>query len=258
MPDASILTDPFGRPLKDLRISLIDKCNFRCGYCMPNHKKYTFLPKKSLLTTDEIINFSEVFSELGVEKIRLTGGEPLLRKEVVEIVKGVKTVAGICDVAMTTNGYLLQKYASALFAAGLDRLTVSLDTVDAKLFRYMSGGKADITPVLAGIDAAVAAGFRGLKVNMVVQKGINDQHIVDVCRYFKDKPVQVRFIEYMDVGHSNDWNMESVYTASAIEQKPQKKQISLCPHKPQIRQPTPRRHRIPITTSIHTPLHTLH
>lgn len=210
------ILDQLHRPLRDLRISVIDRCNFRCGYCMPNDKKYQFMPLKSLLTFEQILNVVKSVYPLGVRKIRLTGGEPLLRTDCASLVAKIKEKFPSLEVAMTTNGYLLKKHARSLKEAGLDRLTVSLDTIDANLFKQFSGVGASITPVLEGIDLCRSLGFENIKVNMVAQKPLGKEKIIDACAYFRSINVQLRLIEFMDVGNTNQWAAEDVISQKQI------------------------------------------
>jgi cyclic pyranopterin phosphate synthase len=218
-----ILADTRGRLLRDLRISVTDRCNFRCTYCMPKsvfNKDYEFLPKNELLNFDEITRMANLFVAHGVEKIRLTGGEPLLRKNV-EILIGkltaIKTLDGKpLDIALTTNASLLSRKAHALKDAGLHRITISLDSLDETVFRAMNDVNYSVAEVLSGIDAAQSAGFTSIKINMVVKKGVNDQNIVAMAQHFKGSGHIVRFIEFMDVGSSNGWRMKDVVPSSEI------------------------------------------
>lgn len=209
------MRDQLGRPLRDLRISVTDRCNFRCTYCMPDRHQ-VFLPKDDLLTFEEITRLAQIFVELGVQKIRLTGGEPLLRAGVENLVENLAQLEGLHDLAMITNGVLLPRKAQALKSAGLHRLTVSLDSLDNAIFHRMNGGLATVEQVLAGIAAAEQAGFAPLKINVVVQRGVNDHTLVDLARYFKERGHVLRFIEYMDAGTLNGWCMESVVPAQEI------------------------------------------
>ncbi|MCP4357868.1 MAG: GTP 3',8-cyclase MoaA [Chloroflexi bacterium] len=214
-------TDTFNRPLRDLRISVIDKCNFRCPYCMPADifgADYDFLTKSQLLSDDEIVRLAGLFARLGVSKFRLTGGEPLIRPKLPKLVARLAQIPDIEDLALTTNGFYLAKYAPALQAAGLHRLTISLDSLDDRVFLEMNGRKSTLAHVLNGLAAAEAAGFTRLKINCVVKKGINDHTIVDLARYFKGTGHIVRFIEYMDVGNLNGWQLDDVVTAEEILQ----------------------------------------
>ncbi|MBZ0315705.1 MAG: GTP 3',8-cyclase MoaA [Anaerolineae bacterium] len=211
--------DQLGRHLRDLRISVTDRCNFRCSYCMPAGQPHPFLPLDCLLSFDEITRITEVLTGLGVTKARLTGGEPLIRPGIEKLVAALADLNGISDLAMITNGYFLPKKAKSLKDAGLHRLTVSLDSLDNRVFRCMNGNLADSQRVLAGIAAAEQAGFSPLKINTVVQRGVNDHTIVDLARYFKDRGHIVRFIEYMDAGTLNGWRMENVVSAAEIVAK---------------------------------------
>lgn len=215
------LTDALGRPLRDLRISVTDRCNFRCRYCMPEEifgPDYPFLPRSELLTFEEIVRVVRIFSSLGVRKVRLTGGETLLRKGLPDLIAMIRSVEGIEDVALTTNGSLLQHLAPRLKAAGLNRIAVSLDTLDDAVFTRLNSKRHTVKDVLKGIEAAVAAGLQ-VKVNMVVQKGVNDHEIVPMARYFRGTGHIVRFIEYMDVGNSNGWRLDDVVTKKEIIEK---------------------------------------
>lgn len=212
------ITDKLKRPLRDLRISVTDKCNFRCQYCMPAEifdQYYTFLKKEKLLTFEEIVRFTRLLTDLGVEKIRLTGGEPLIRLELDKLVEQLRELPGVKDIAMTTNGSLLATKAAMLKEAGLDRVTISLDALDPSVFNAMNGGVCNIQDVLDGIDAADQTGMK-IKINMVVQKGVNEQEILPMARYFQRKGHTLRFIEFMDVGNINGWNMEQVVPSKDI------------------------------------------
>ena len=202
MPEPALL-DTLNRPLRDLRISVTDRCNFRCTYCMPAEvfgENYQFLPKAQILTFEEIARLARIMVSLGALKLRLTGGEPLVRQNLDELVCQLAAIEGAHDLALTTNGVLLPRYAQALKAAGLARVTISLDSLDNTVFRQMNGGKADVSEVIAGIQAAEAAGLTPIKINCVVQRGVNEHTIVDLARWCKDRGYIVRFIEYMDVG----------------------------------------------------------
>jgi len=220
---SGMLSDTRGRLLRDLRISVTDRCNFRCTYCMPKEvfdRGYQFLPQSKLLSFEEITRMTRLFVAHGVEKIRLTGGEPLLRKNLevlVEMLAALKTQDGKpLDISLTTNATLLPKKAQALKAAGLSRVTVSLDSLDEATFRAMNDVDFPVADVLNGIDAAHDAGFTSIKVNMVVKKGVNDQDIVAMARHFKGSGHIVRFIEFMDVGSSNGWRMNDVVSSAEI------------------------------------------
>jgi cyclic pyranopterin phosphate synthase len=209
--------DRLGRPLRDLRISVTDRCNFRCTYCMPKEvygRSYRFLPRAELLTFEEIERLARLFASQGVEKVRLTGGEPLLRREVEKLVAMLARVPGL-DLTMTTNGALLPQKARALAAAGLTRITVSLDSLDDDVFRAMNDVDFPVERVLAGIEAAAAAGLP-VKVNMVVKRGINEGSVVPMARFFHGSGHTLRFIEYMDVGHTNGWRLDDIVPASEI------------------------------------------
>lgn len=213
-----LIKDKFNRPLRDLRISVIDRCNFRCQYCMPADlfgSDFVFLPKKELLTFEEIERLSRIFIDLGVEKIRLTGGEPLLRKDLPVLVEKLASIDGLHDIALTTNGVLLPKYAHALKAAGLKRVNISLDSLNDELFGKINGRNVRTEPVLKGIKAAQNAEL-GIKINMVVKKGLNDSEIIPMAQFCKDEGLQLRFIEYMDVGSTNGWKMDDVVTKKEI------------------------------------------
>ena len=214
-----MIIDKFDRPLRDLRVSVTDRCNFRCTYCMPAEvygERYEFLPKADVLTYEEISRLVEIIVRLGAVKARLTGGEPLVRNNFETLVSALAAVEGIRDLAMTTNGYLLPQKAQALRDAGLNRITVSLDSLDDEVFSRMNGRGYGTRKVLEGIEAAERAGFRPLKINCVVQRGVNDHTIVDLARYFKDRGHIVRFIEYMDVGNLNGWKQDHVAPADEI------------------------------------------
>jgi cyclic pyranopterin phosphate synthase len=205
--------DQLGRPLHDLRISVMDRCNFRCPYCMPKdqfHERYRFLKSHERLSFEEIVRLARLFASLGVNKLRLTGGEPLLRTNLADLVGDLTSIPGIGDIALTTNGVLLAQHAVDLQANGLKRITVSLDTLDKELFARMSGGFAALDQVLSGIDAAIAAGLTPVKINAVIERGVNDHTALDLIDHFRGMPVIVRFIEFMDVGNRNAWRPEMV------------------------------------------------
>ena len=215
--------DTRGRSLRDLRISVTDRCNFRCTYCMPKEvfdQNYPYLAHKELLSFEEITRLTTIFSTLGVEKIRLTGGEPLLRKNLevlIEMLAAVRTPTGKpLDLTLTTNGSILRKKAAALKAAGLQRLTVSLDGLNDDIFKKMNDVDFPVADVLDGIAAAQEAGFENIKVNMVVKKGTNDHEIVSMAKHFKGSGIILRFIEFMDVGSSNGWNMAEVLPSKEV------------------------------------------
>ena len=211
--------DRLARPLHDLRISVMDRCNFRCPYCMPKerfHENYRFLKSQERLSFDEILRLSKLFAALGVRKLRLTGGEPLLRANLADLIGDLTMIPGIDDIALTTNGVLLGQHAVDLHANGLRRVTVSLDTLDDAVFTRMSGGFAALDQVLHGIDAAIGAGLAPVKVNAVIERGVNDHTALDLVEYFRGKPVIVRFIEFMDVGNRNDWRPEMVVPSKEL------------------------------------------
>jgi len=223
VPATGRLHDTLARPLRDLRISVTDRCNFRCAYCMPKEvfgKDYPYLPHGDLLTFEEITRLARVFVGHGVRKIRLTGGEPLLRKNIetlVEQLAGLRTVDGDpVELALTTNGSLLARKARALKDAGLKRVTVSLDGLDDAVFRRMNDVDFPVAEVLAGIEAAQAAGLGPIKVNMVVQRGTNDHEILPMARHFRGTGTVLRFIEYMDVGATNGWRMDQVLPSAEV------------------------------------------
>ena len=210
--------DTLGRPVRDLRISVTDRCNFRCVYCMPKEvfgRDYRFLERGALLTFEEIERAARIFAELGVNKIRLTGGEPLLRRQLERLVEMLAGIPGL-DLTLTTNGSLLPQKASALADAGLRRVTVSLDSLNDEVFRAMNDVDFPVERVLAGIEAAAAAGLAPVKVNMVVKRGLNEDSVLPMARYFRGSGHILRFIEYMDVGHTNGWRLDDVVPAGEI------------------------------------------
>ena len=211
--------DTLGRPVRDLRISVTDRCNFRCTYCMPKEvfgRDYEFLPRDQLLSFEEIERLVRVFARLGIRKVRLTGGEPLLRRDLERLVGMIAAVPGVDDLTMTTNGSLLARKAAALADAGLDRVTVSLDSLDDDTFMAMNDVDFPVSAVLEGMDAAEAAGLGPIKVNVVVKRGVNDGEVAALASGFRGTGRVVRFIEYMDVGHSNGWRMDDVVPAAEI------------------------------------------
>ena len=218
-----LLSDTLGRPLRDLRISVTDRCNFRCNYCMPREvfdKDYAFLPQSSLLSFEEITRLAKIFIAHGVEKIRLTGGEPLLRKnleKLIEMLARLQTPTGkALDITLTTNGSLLAKKAQSLKDAGLQRVTVSLDALDDAIFQSLNDAEFPVADVLKGIEQASRVGLAPLKVNMVVKRGTNDAEILPVARHFRHSGVVLRFIEYMDVGATNGWRMDEVLPSAQV------------------------------------------
>src|SRR5215216_4418568 len=217
---AMTVTDTLGRPLRDLRISVTDRCNFRCVYCMPREvfgRDYVFLERAELLTFEEIERLARILvGDHGVTKIRLTGGEPLVRRELERLVEQLARIPGLGDLAMTTNGSVLARKARALTDAGLRRITVSLDGLDNDVFAAINDVGFAVERVLAGIDAAAAAGLGPIKINMVVKRGVNEDGVLPMARHFRGSGHIVRFIEYMDVGHSNGWRMDEVVPAAEI------------------------------------------
>jgi GTP 3',8-cyclase len=223
---AGFVADRLARPLQDLRISVTDRCNFRCVYCMPSEifdKDYAFLPHSSLLSFEEIARVASIFVAHGVTKIRLTGGEPLLRKNIerlIEMLSALRTPDGnALDLTLTTNGSLLARKAQALKDAGLNRVTVSLDSLDDETFKRMNDVDFPVAEVLHGIEVAHQAGLGPIKINMVVKRGMNDQEILPMARHFRDSPFILRFIEYMDVGTSNGWKMDEVVPSAEVIQR---------------------------------------
>jgi GTP 3',8-cyclase len=205
--------------LRDLRISVMDRCNFRCPYCMPRetfHDKYRFLASRERLSFEEIVRLTRLFAQLGVRKLRLTGGEPLLRANLADLIGDLTDIPGIEDIALTTNGVLLAKYAAELKAAGLKRITVSLDSLDPKVFARMSGGFDGVHDVLDGLEHAQRAGLEPIKVNAVIQRGVNDHTALDLVEKFRGTGVIVRFIEYMDVGNRNAWSQDLVVPSKEL------------------------------------------
>ncbi|OLO27318.1 cyclic pyranopterin phosphate synthase [Alkalihalophilus pseudofirmus] len=206
------------RPLRDLRISVTDKCNFRCNYCMPAEifgPDFKFLPQERLLTFEEITRLVHLFVNLGVEKLRITGGEPLMRKDLAELIRKLSHIEGIKDIAMTTNASLLPMHAANLKKAGLHRVSVSLDSLDEERFRKINGRGYSVQSVLDGIEAALEVGLK-VKVNMVVQKGMNQKDILPMASYFRERGIILRFIEFMDVGNTNGWKLENVVPSQEI------------------------------------------
>ncbi|MBS0632119.1 MAG: GTP 3',8-cyclase MoaA [Verrucomicrobia bacterium] len=214
----SVVRDQFHRPLHDLRISVTDRCNFRCPYCMPKEvfgANHAFLKDPQLMSLAELTRIARAFRTLGVEKIRLTGGEPLLRADVPDLVRALKHDLGVPDIALTTNGWLLEKYAVALRDAGLDRVNVSVDSLDDATAGRMNGLGFKVDRVLRGIDAAAAAGLR-VKINCVVQRGVNDGELLAIAEYFRTRGHPLRYIEFMDVGNTNHWSPDRVVPAKEI------------------------------------------
>ena len=211
--------DTLNRPVRDLRISVMDRCNFRCPYCMPRetyHESYRFLASPERLSFEEIVRVTRLFVQLGVRKLRLTGGEPLLRANLPDLIGDLTAIPDVEDVALTTNGVLLSQHAAELKAAGLNRVTVSLDSLDPAVFARMSGGLGSVEEVLQGIAHARRAGLAPIKVNAVIQRGVNDSTVLDLVEHFRGTDVIVRFIEYMDVGNRNDWRAELVVPSKEL------------------------------------------
>lgn len=212
------ILDKFGRPIRDLRISVTDRCNFRCTYCMPKEifgDDYVFLPKESLLTFEEISRLATLFTKIGVKKLRITGGEPLLRNDLTKLLQKLCQIEGIEDIGLTTNGVLLGRYAKELYDSGLRRLNISLDAMDPEIFGEMNGRGTKPDIILKNIEIAKEMGFQ-MKVNMVVQKGVNEQEILPMAAYFKEQGVTLRFIEFMDVGNDNAWSFDQVVSKKEI------------------------------------------
>jgi len=214
-----LIRDTLGRPIHDLRISVTDRCNFRCTYCMPREvygRDFAFLPRSELLTFEEITRLARVFVALGVRKVRLTGGEPLLRRDLPTLVRMLAQIPDVADITLTTNGSLLERQAQALADAGLERISVSLDSLDEQVFARMNDVGFPVSSVLDGIAAAERAGLRPIKVNMVVRRGLNEHDVVPMARFFRERGQVLRFIEYMDVGHTNGWRLDDVVPANEI------------------------------------------
>jgi cyclic pyranopterin phosphate synthase len=213
------LRDKLDRPLRDLRISVTDRCNFRCTYCMPKSifdREYVFMPRRELLTFEEIERITRISAELGVTKVRITGGEPLVRANLADLIQMLAAVPGLDDLTMTTNGSLLARNAPALATAGLDRVSVSLDSLNDAAFRDINDADFGVAGVLEGVAAAAAAGLGPVKINVVVIRGVNDAEVVDIANHFRGTGHIVRFIEYMDVGTTNGWRLDDVVPAAEI------------------------------------------
>jgi cyclic pyranopterin phosphate synthase len=212
--------DRLGRPLRDLRISVMDRCNFRCPYCMPRerfHEHYAFLKTAERLSFEEILRLTRLFVPLGVRKLRITGGEPLLRQNLPDLISDLNAIPGVDDIALTTNGVLLAKHAYELKAAGLSRVTISLDSLDQEVFARMNGGFGKVGEVLDGIDHALAAGLGPVKINAVIQRGVNEDSVLPLVERFRGTGITVRFIEYMDVGNRNDWREQLVVPSRDLQ-----------------------------------------
>ncbi|MFB9859555.1 GTP 3',8-cyclase MoaA [Salinicoccus siamensis] len=215
---AGSITDKFGRPIRDLRISVTDRCNFRCRYCMPKEifgDDFEFMKKDELLSFEEIERIAKIYASLGIKKLRITGGEPLLRRDLDVLIKRLNDIEGIEDIGMTTNGLLLKKHGKKLYEAGLRRLNISLDAMDDELFGQINDRGIGTSRIIEQIEYAISLGFK-IKINMVVQKGLNDHEILPMARFFKKMPVTLRFIEFMDVGNDNGWNFDKVVTKKEI------------------------------------------
>lgn len=213
-----VLYDRLRRPMRDLRLSVTDRCNFRCTYCMPKEifgDDYAFMPKDAMLSFKEMVRLASIFVSLGVKKIRLTGGEPLMRRNLSELIAQLTELDGVEDIGLTTNGMLLKAHADDLYQAGLRRLNISLDALEPELFGQINGRGVKPAYILENIAYAQKLGFE-IKVNMVVQKGVNDQEIIPMARYFKDQGITLRFIEFMDVGNDNGWSFKKVVTKKEI------------------------------------------
>jgi len=217
-PSEPTILDRFGRPLRDLRISVTDRCNFRCRYCMPREvfgSDFAFLPRSEILTFEEIARIARIFASLGVRKLRLTGGEPTLRSELPKLVAMLREIPDV-EIAMTTNGSLLTAMAGPLKEAGLDRVTVSLDSLDDEVFRAMNDVDFPVARVLEGIDAAVAAGLGPIKIDAVVKRGVNDHTVVELAKFIRERGHILRYIEFMDVGSSNGWRLDDVVSGNEV------------------------------------------
>jgi GTP 3',8-cyclase len=228
--------DLFNRGIRDLRISVTDRCNFRCRYCMPIESfgaDHAFLPREELLSFEELTRLTRLLMPLGIRKIRLTGGEPLMRRGLEDLVGMLAAIDGVDDIAMTTNGVLLAHHAEALALAGLSRVTVSLDALDAEIFSQMNGVSAKVDRVIAGIDSALAFGLP-VKINSVIQRGVNESQILPLARWAAERNIDLRFIEFMDVGETNGWKLDQVVSASEILEMLQS-EFSLTPRKPAYR-----------------------
>ena len=216
---ADMLKDTFGRRIHDLRISVTDRCNYRCPYCMPAEifgERYHFLPREEVLSYEEITRLTRMFVGLGVEKVRITGGEPLVRQDIEELIAQLSALPGVDDLTLTTNGYLLAEHADSLKQAGLERITVSLDSLDPEVYAQMNGRGLDPSRTLAGIAAAERAGMAPIKLNAVVERGVNEHTALDLARHFKGSGHILRFIEFMDVGNLNAWDRSRVVASAEL------------------------------------------
>jgi GTP 3',8-cyclase len=219
VPRQQRLQDSLGRPLRDLRLSVTDRCNFRCPYCMPQaryHDQYRFLKSAERLSFDELLRLARLFVQLGVVKVRITGGEPLLRTDLADLVGDLSLLPQIEDLALTTNGVLLAQHAAQLRAAGLRRVTVSLDSLEQEVFAAMAGGFGRVADVLEGVAAAQRAGLAPIKINAVIQRGVNEHTALGLLEHFRGSGIVVRFIEYMDVGTRNDWDRSQVVSSQEL------------------------------------------
>ena len=211
-----MIEDSLGRPLRDLRISVTDRCNLRCQFCMPEGEDYEFFPRSEILTFEEISRVARVCASLGVKKIRITGGEPLLRRDLEKLIYMLSKIDGIEDISLTTNGVLLAQKAKALKEAGLKRVTVSLHSLKDQVLSKLVGREVRVSAILEGIEEAIRVGLNPVKVNVCVIKGVNDGEILDIAKFFKAMGVVVRFIEFMDVGNLNHWSLDKVFSAKEI------------------------------------------
>ena len=219
LPPTAAVKDKFDRGVRDLRISVIDRCNYRCPYCMPSEifgEGHQFLPRAHWLTPGELKRLAGIFLQLGVNKLRITGGEPLLRRDLGDIIRGLADLDGLEDIALTTNGTRLAQRAAELRAAGLKRITISFDSLNETVFREMNGNRGEIGVVLEGIRTALDAGFDPIKLNMMVQRGKNDHTVLDTVDHFRGTSIILRFIEYMDVGTMNDWQADQVVSSKVL------------------------------------------
>ncbi len=207
-----MIKDLLGRELRDLRISVTDRCNFRCVYCMPDGESYEFFPREEILSFEEIAKFVKAIIPLGIRKVRLTGGEPLLRRHIENLIQMLAGLEGIQDLSLTTNGFLLKEKAKALKEAGLKRITVSLPSLKEEKLSYLVGKKVKVSQILEGVEKALEVGLHPVKVNVCVIKGLNDDEVVDIAKFFKPMGVVVRFIEFMDVGNLNAWSIDRVFS----------------------------------------------
>lgn len=216
MGPGGIVKDTLGRELRDLRISVTDRCNFRCTYCMPDGENYEFFPRNEILTFEEIARFVKAITPLGIKKVRLTGGEPLLRKHIENLIHMLSEIEGIQDLSLTTNGFLLKDKAKVLKDAGLKRITVSLPSLKDEKLSLLVGRKVKVAQILSGIEKALEVGLHPVKVNVCVIRGLNDDEIIHIAKFFKSMGVIVRFIEFMDVGNLNGWSLDKVFSVKEM------------------------------------------